>query len=78
MDHAPEPWEIAGERDVSGFNCSPYLSGGDGSWIAGSSSDEGWFSADDPNYLRLVACVNSCRGIPTEVLNRIASERGRK
>lgn len=64
MSHSPEPWYII-HGGLIGEGC---LVDKDGNFIAGHSSDEGSFNLDDPNYERIVACVNACAGIPTDEL----------
>lgn len=54
--HTPEPWKHVGQGDIIGANnddtCAAYL-----------RADIG-----DANARRIVACVNACAGIPTDVL----------
>ena len=56
--HSPEPWRI----EVEGLS-SGVLVDANGGFVAGYSSDEGAFSFNDPNYQRIVACVNALAGI---------------
>jgi hypothetical protein len=62
MSHSPEPWRLINRGH-------DFCVAADGTQIGGISADDGMIDLDDPNWLRIVACVNACRGIPTEALN---------
>ena len=75
MKHSPEPWKTEGEL--------PDRFGKDPSIVAGIFDADGYLVADsvigrgycenadliaDDNMKRIVACVNFCRGLPTQFL----------
>jgi len=68
--HSPEPWKLI--PMYHGAQPTPDAPGcllaADDTFIAGYSSDEGEFLLGDPNYQRIVACVNFCREFNTEFL----------
>jgi len=64
-NHPPEPWKV--DKEDGGIQAA------DGTWVA--DSVVGTACSDDPGAMpdgaqdRIVACVNACRGLPTEALN---------
>jgi hypothetical protein len=64
VSHSPEPWRLVDSGFGNAVNCED----ANGVFISGYSSDEGTISQGDPNWERIVACVNACVGIPTERL----------
>ena len=58
MTHNPEPWRMV----VSEMSGNPVVVDLRGRFIAASDQD------DDPNFERIVACVNFCREFETEWL----------
>lgn len=60
MSDFGEPWQLL----PSGSLGSVYCADGNGDFVAGRSSDEGYISEDDPRWQRIVACVNFCRNLP--------------
>jgi hypothetical protein len=67
MNHTPEPWELS-ENGLSIFGPPPDEWGI--TWLhlysGGGISDE----EQRANARRIVACVNACKGISTEELER--------
>jgi hypothetical protein len=64
MSHSPEPWNLAPNGMGDNVSCVD----AQGDFVAGYSSDEGSIAPDDPNWQRIIACVNACRGFSTEYL----------
>jgi len=60
-----EPWRVAGEtperRVVDSTDTSVS--------VGGDYYNDGWFKPDVA--ARIVACVNACKGIPTDVLQKV-------
>lgn len=63
--HTPEPWRYVKDKD--GGNTAFLIENADGiMWnIAGTFST---FDDDEANARRIVACVNACAGLSTELL----------
>ena len=75
MSHSPEPWTFGNDFADYGaiVDC-----GDDCEYIYGSTNLNRQFSkipVDEQwaNARRIVACVNACRGIPTEALAELAA-----
>lgn len=64
MSHSPEPWRLIDSGFLNSVRCCDK----NGEFVAGYCSDEGSIAKGDPNWERIVACVNACVGIPTERL----------
>jgi hypothetical protein len=73
QSHSPEPWSV-GTTDEGGERYTTLFSGGDPIAVSRSAGYGGETVIDisDEDLRRIVACVNACRGIPTEVLCDIA------
>jgi hypothetical protein len=73
MNHAPEPWKLV--PMYHGVKPTPDAPGvlvaADDTFIAGYSSDEGQFELGDPNYRRIVTCVNFLKGFATDDLESV-------
>jgi hypothetical protein len=61
MNHSPEPWT------TDSFESGGYIADADGNPVA-YQDDYEQLTREDAE--RIVACVNFCRGIPTDVLLR--------
>ncbi len=59
-EHSPEPWRVDGGY----LKMDACVIAANDTFVLGYSSDEGAFSEDDPNIVRIVACVNAMEGIP--------------
>jgi hypothetical protein len=75
MSDYGEPWKLKpGSYKVpleDGDTC--FIAARDDRWLGfGRSSDEGEIYVDEITK-RVVACVNACQGIPTEVLENMPS-----
>lgn len=64
--HSPEPWRIGAD---AGFQLIQILS------AEGFQTCVGEQSCGIDDARRIVACVNACRGIPTEMLERSVLEQ---
>jgi hypothetical protein len=67
--HAPEPWNV-GETFCNGESPETVIRGLDGMAAIAVTLDFGpnYPKARERNARRIVACVNACAGIPSEVL----------
>ncbi len=66
-----EPWKAVD----SGYLNDLVIVDKDNKFILGHSSDEGFLPADDPRWNRIVACVNFCRLLSTENIERCVLEK---
>lgn len=66
VKHSPEPWNSSGRSiPLDGVDeCPVYDANGK------SVVDVAWYENGAENAARIVACVNFCRGIPTEELTK--------
>lgn len=73
MSHSPEPWSVGAEEGSSNGHIGAYrlVTAADGSLVGHLWPDAN--SATAENAARILACVNACRGIPTETLRRCVS-----
>lgn len=81
MSHSPEPWSVGGQLDSDRGPIGTEIRAGT-DLVAGAlfmrrqpgdKYGEGWCGTPEQpegeaNLARIVACVNFCRGIPTELL----------
>lgn len=71
MSHAPEPWKYKAMAGGIEPNIG-YIVDADGRYVLGACQCEGEevyeVYSDDPDWQRIVACVNACAGIPNSVL----------
>jgi hypothetical protein len=60
--HSPEPWKVVNDelQDANGEEVI---------FLTGEWEIEGWTMAPQ-DLRRIIACVNACRGIPTEKLEQ--------
>lgn len=81
MSHSPEPWTWKSSMNMDGSDphgCIDRQGGfldADGKQICWFGDTEGYYptAGDEPTQAdidRIIACVNACRGIPTESLRR--------
>ena len=65
MNHTKEPWEP--KRDICHFGTLSSVVSGDKSVaeVTGETLEE-----QEANLERIIACVNACKGIKTEALNK--------
>lgn len=75
-EHSKEPWRLVksprlveGDDAIVHADSRPDEHGFD-SAVLGASE---WLRLSDADALRIVACVNACTGIPTDVLERFES-----
>lgn len=69
-EHTPEPWitEPGGGRGA-------WIKGANGEWAALACGDTDQSASN--NARRILACVNACKDIPTDWLEKVISQRGR-
>lgn len=64
MSHSPEPWTI------NEYACDLYVEDAAGNPVT-TNNNELKNEMTDDNIRRIVACVNACRGIPTDVVGEV-------
>lgn len=64
MKHTPEPWALRHDP----MNPNPRIFGSDGSLVVIISEGRAFAKQTEANAARIVACVNSCKGINPEAV----------
>ncbi len=62
-EHSPEPWAV--KETIKGEECFVGVDA-NGKWLESDPYD----GVSEENWRRIVACVNACKGIPTEWLEK--------
>lgn len=72
--HSPEPWLVNKSGDVEAADGRQivWAHPNDDAWHRCDASCAAAMPVEQADMERIVACVNACRGLPTEMLNRVA------